>query len=155
MAKTFRPYDPQQLLLMPLAVQEWVAAEDMAHFITDVVDELNVSAIERVYEGELRGYPPYHPTMMTKVWLYGYAVGTTSPRKLARLVQRDVGSMMVAAGNTPDFRTLSHFRLRHRKALAGLFGQVPRLCRRKGLVELRHVSIDGTEIKPTPASIRP
>jgi hypothetical protein len=47
----------------------------MAHFISDIVDALDLSEIEAVYEEELRGYPPYHPRMMTKLWLYAYAVG--------------------------------------------------------------------------------
>jgi transposase len=56
MPKTFRPYDPDQMLLMPPSVQDWVPAGDMAHFIDEVVDELDLSTIESVYEqGDLRG----------------------------------------------------------------------------------------------------
>jgi transposase len=111
-----------------------VPAGDMARFIHEVVDCLDLSAIEDEYEkGDLRGYPPYHPRMMTKLWLCAYAVGTTSSRKVARLSQRDVGFMMLAAGNKPDFRTLNEFRQRHLKAFANLFKQVLKLCRKKGL----------------------
>jgi transposase len=124
-----------------------VPVGDLAHFINDVTDELDLSAIESVYEEELRGYPPYHPRMMTKLWLYAYAVGQTSSRKVARLVQRDLGFMMLAAGNQPDFRTLALFRQRHLKALSGLFKQVLKLCRKRGLLKLRHVAIDGTKVK--------
>jgi transposase len=147
MEKTFRPYDPDQLLLLPPSVRDWVPDGDLAHFMSDVVDELDLSAIESAYEVELRGYPPYHPTMMTKLWLYAYAVGQTSSRKLERLVQRDVGFMMLAAGNRPDFRTLASFRQRHLPALAKLFKQVLKLCRRQGLLKMRHVAIDGTKVK--------
>ena len=131
MPKTFRPYDPDQMLLLPQSVQDWVPAGDMAHFIGEVVDVFDLSAIENAYEGDLRGYPPYHPRMMTKLWMYAYAVGTTSSRKVARLAQRDVGFMMLAAGNKPDHRTLSDFRLRHLQALRSLFMQVLRLCQKK------------------------
>jgi transposase len=147
MPKTFRPYDPDQMLLLPPSVRDWVPKEDLAHLISDVVDELNLSEIEDVYEAELRGYPPYHPRMMTKLWLYGYATGVRSSRKLEQLAQRDVGCMMLAAGNRPDFRTLNSFRLRHLPALAQLFRQVLQLCERQGLVKLRHVAIDGTRVK--------
>lgn len=147
MRKTYRPYDPDQLLLLPLAVRDFVPEGDLAHFIDDVVDELDLSAIEAVYEAEVRGYPPYHPRMMTKLWLYAYTIGATSSRKLARLVQRDVGVMMLAAGNRPDFRTLARFRQRHLQALAGLFKQVLTLCRRQGLLGLEHVAIDGTKLR--------
>ncbi len=124
-----------------------VPVGDIAHFINDVTDELDLSAIESMYEEELRGYPPCHPRMMTKLWLYAYAVGQTSSRKVARLVQRDLGFMMLAAGNQPDFRTLALFRQRHLKALSGLFKQVLKLCRKRGLLKLRHVAIDGTKVK--------
>ena len=147
MPKTFRPYDPDQMLLLPLSVQDWVPAGDMAHFIGEVVDVLDLTAIEETYEGDLRGYPPFHPRMMTKLWLYAYAVGTTSSRKVARLAQRDVGFMMLAAGNKPDFRTLNDFRLRHLQALRRLFKQVLKLCRKKGLLQGKHVAIDGTKVK--------
>jgi transposase len=147
MHKTYRPYDPDQPLLMPQSVRDLVPAGDIAHFIDDVVSVLDLRAIEAVYEQEVRGYPPYHPQMMTRLWLYAYAVGITSSRKLAQLARRDLGCMMLAAGNRPDFRTLARFRERHLTDLAGLFKQVLRLCRRRGLVGLRHVAIDGTKLR--------
>jgi transposase len=147
MHKTYRPYDPDQPLLMPQSVRDFVPEGDIAHFIDDVVAVLDLRAIEAVYEQEGRGYPPYHPQMMTRLWLYAYAVGTTSSRKLAQLARRDVGCMMLAAGNRPDFRTLARFRERHLPELAGLFKQVLRLCRQRGLVGLRHVAIDGTKLR--------
>jgi transposase len=73
MPKTFRPYAADQMMLLPSSVQEWVPEGDMAHFISDIVDALDLSEIEAVYEEELRGYPPYHPRMMTKLWVYAYA----------------------------------------------------------------------------------
>jgi len=147
MQKTFRPYSRDQMLLLPPSVREWVPAGDLAHFIGDVVDELDLSAIESVYEEEMRGYPPYHPRMITRLWLYAYAVGQTSSRKLERLVRRDLGFMMPAAGKQPDFRTLALFRQRHLAALAVLFKQALELCRKQGLLKLRHVAIDGTKVK--------
>lgn len=80
MRKTYRSYEPDQPLLMPQSVREFVPEDDIAHFIDDVVAALDLRAIESVYEREVRGYPPYHPQMMTKLWLYAYAVGTTSWR---------------------------------------------------------------------------
>jgi len=147
MPKTYLPYDPDQLLLLPPSVRDWVEPGDLAHLIDDVVECLDLSQIESVYEAELRGAPPYHPGMMTKLWLYGYAVGVTSSRRLAKLAQRDVGVMMLAAGNRPDFRTLATFRQRHLKELAALFQQVLKLCRRQGLLGMKHVAIDGTKLR--------
>ncbi len=147
MQKTYLPYDQDQLLLLPPSVREWVEPGDLAHLIDDVVECLDLSAIEAVYEAELRGAPPYHPVMMTKLWLYAYAVGVTSSRRLAKLVGRDVGVMMLAAGNRPDFRTLNSFRQRHLRELAGLFKQVLKVCRKKGLLGMQHVAIDGTKLR--------
>ena len=146
MAKTFRPYDPDQLLLMPPALADWVPEDHLARFVSDVVDTLDLTAIEERYTEE-RGYPPYHPRMMVKVLLYGYCTGVYSSRKLARQLTDSVAFRFLAAGNQPDFRTVSEFRKRHGAALAGLFQQVLRLCRRAGLVKLGQVAVDGTKIK--------
>jgi len=146
MAKTFRPYDPDQLLLMPPALADWVPEDHLARFVSDVVDTLDLTAIEETYAEE-RGYPPYHPQMMVKVLLYGYCTGVYSSRKIARQLTDSVAFRFLAAGNQPDFRTVSEFRKRHGPALAGLFQQVLRLCRRAGLVKLGQVAVDGTKIK--------
>jgi transposase len=146
MAKTFRPYDPDQLLLMPPALADWVPEDHLARFVSEVVDTLDLAAIEEAYAEE-RGYPPYHPRMMVTVLLYGYCTGIYSSRKIARQLTDSVAFRFLAAGNQPDFRTVSEFRKRHGAALAGLFAQVLRLCRRAGLVKLGQVAVDGTKIK--------
>ncbi len=73
------------MLLLPPSVRDWLPNGDLAHLIDDVVTALDLSAIEETYEGDLRGYSPYHPRLMTKLWLYAHAVGATSSRKVARL----------------------------------------------------------------------
>ena len=67
MSKTFRPYDPDQKLLLPAALQEWLPSDHLAYFISDVVGQMDLSAITRRYQGEERGGPPYHPRMMVNV----------------------------------------------------------------------------------------
>jgi transposase len=146
MAKTFRPYHPDQLLMLPPSLQEWLDPDHLVYFVSDLVDTLDLSAIFEAY-GEERGYPPYHPVMMTKLLLYGYACGVRSSRKLQRATREDVAFRVLCAGNQPDFRTIAEFRKRHLKALAGLFAQVLQLCRRAGMVKLGHVAIDGTKIR--------
>jgi transposase len=146
MAKTFRPYDPDQTLLLPPALSDWVPEGHLARGVSDLVDTLDLSAIEGAYEEE-RGYPPYHPRMMVKLLLYGYCTGTYSSRRIAAKLVDSVALRFLAAGNEPDFRTISDFRKRHGAALSGLFEQVLRLCRRAGLVKLGRVALDGTKIK--------
>ena len=147
MSKTFRPYEPDQTFLMPASLQDWLPREHLAYFISDVVEHLDLWAIVGRYAGEERGYPPYHPRMMVKVLLYAYCVGVPSSRKIARRLQEDIAFRVLAANNTPDFRTVSDFRKGHLKALAGLFVQVLKLCQKAGLVKLGHVALDGTKIR--------
>jgi transposase len=146
MAKTFRPYEPDQLLLMPPSLQEWIPEDDLARFVSDLVDTMDLSAIEDAYEEE-RGYPPYHPRMMVKLLVYGYCTGVYSSRRIATKLTDSVAFRFLAAGNFPDFRTISDFRKRHGEALEGLFDQVLQICREAGLVKLGRVAIDGTKIK--------
>ncbi len=146
MAKTFRPFDRDQMLLMPPSVHDWVSEDHLARFIADVVETLDLRAIEETYTEE-RGYPPYHPRMMVGVLLYAYCTGTYSSRKIAAQLADSVAFRFLAAGNQPDFRTLSEFRRRHGDALAALFTQGLRLCRKAGLVKLGRVAIDGTKLK--------
>lgn len=146
MAKTFRPFDRDQLLLMPPSLADWVPEDHLARFVSDLVETLDLRAIEETYTEE-RGYPPYHPRMMVAVLLYAYCTGTYSSRKIAAKLVDSVGFRYLAAGNTPDFRTISEFRKRHSEALAALFVQGLRLCRQAGLVKLGRVAIDGTKIK--------
>ena len=147
MDKTYRPYDPDQLLLLPPALQDWLPEEHVVFFLSDVVDQLDLTAITRVYEQESRGYPPYHPRMMVKLLLYGYAIGVASSRRLAQRCQEDVAVRVLTANNTPDFRTISDFRKRHLAALEALFVQILRCCQRAGLVQLGTIALDGTKVR--------
>jgi len=145
-SKTFRPYEPDQIYLMPASLQDWLPKGHLAYFISDVVDQLDLSAIMSCYQEE-KGYPPYHPVMMVKVLLYAYCTGVPSSRKIERRLEEDISFRVLAANNTPDFRTISDFRKDHLQALGALFVQVLKLCQRAGLVKLGHVSIDGTKMK--------
>ena len=147
MSKTYLPYEPDQQLLLPAALQEWLPDDHLAYFISDVVDQLDMSEITARYERERRGGPPYHPRMMVKVLLYGYCVGVASSRRIAQRLHEDIAFRVLAANNTPDFRTISDFRKDNLDALSGLFIQVLALCQRAGLVKLGHVALDGTKVK--------
>lgn len=147
MSKTFRPYEPDQDFLMPASMRDWLPTDHLAYFISDIVDQLDLSAILGRYASEERGYPPYHPAMMVRVLLYAYCIGVPSSRKIEKRLCEDIAFRVLAANNTPDFRTISDFRKDHLKALSGLFLQVLKLCQKAGLVKLGHVALDGTKIK--------
>jgi transposase len=146
--KTFRPYDPDQVLLMAPVLSEWVPEGDLAHFVSDLVESgaLDLSAIYAGYEEE-RGYPPYDPRLLVKLLVYGYANGVVSSRKLERASYRDVAVRMLCADQHPDYRSIARFRARHLEALGGLFVQTLRLCRQAKLVGLGTLALDGTKLR--------
>ena len=109
--------------------------------------QLDLSEITDQYERESRGGPSYHRLPMVKVLLYGYCVGVASSRRIAQRLHEDIAFRVLAANNTPDFRTISDFRKDNLAALSGLFLQVLVLCRRAGLVKLGHVALDGAKVR--------
>jgi len=147
MAKSYRTYLPEQDLLLPPSLRDWLPENHLTHFVSDVVDQLDLRAIESVYEMDERGQPPYHPRMMTKILIYGYCVGVFSSRKIQKKLVEDVGFRMLAAGNEPDFRTISDFRKLHLQALQGLFDQVLQITLRAGAMKLGRVVLDGSKVK--------
>jgi transposase len=147
MGKTFRDWDIEQLMMFPPCVEDFVPQEHLAHFVRNTVCEaLDLSTILDCYSEE-RGYPPYHPTMMTAVLLYAYCQGIYPSRRIAKACRERVDFMAVTGMQMPDFRTISDFRKRHLVALGELFVQVLRLCQQAGLVKLGHVALDGTKLK--------
>jgi len=146
-SKSFRAYDPEQVLLMSPVLADWVPEGDLAHFVSDLVeDALDLSAIYASYD-EVRGYPPYDPRLMVKLLVYGYANGVCSSRKLERATHRDVAIRMLCAGQHPDYRSIARFRARHLDALSELFVQALRLCSKAGLVKLGSLALDGTKLR--------
>ncbi len=147
MSKHFRPWRIDQTQLLPASVEDYVPADHLSRLIVALVREsLDLSAITNSYTSGL-GQPPFDPRMMTALLLNGYASGIYSSRRIARACVERADFMMIAAGDPPDFRTISEFRKRHLKALAELFLQVLQLCAEAGLVKLGHVALDGTKIK--------
>jgi len=147
MPKGYRPYLPDQDLLLPPSLREWLAEEHLVYFVSDVVDQLDLSAIHAVYGEEKRGQPPYDPRLMTKLLVYGYCTGVFSSRRIQRRLQEDIPFKVLAAGNEPDFRTISDFRKIHIGTLQGLFEQVLEMALEVGAVKVGRVALDGTKIK--------
>lgn len=147
MPKGYRPYIPEQDFLMPPSLRDWLPEGHLAYFVSDLVDQFDLSAIHAVYEKESRGQPPYDPRMMTKLLIYGYCTGVFSSRRIQKRVQEDIAFKVLAAGNEPDFRTISDFRKIHLSALEGLFAQVLQVAQKTGTATLGRVSLDGTKVK--------
>jgi transposase len=147
MAANYLPYEPRQMLLLPEAIQDWLPEGHLAHFISDTVDTLDLGAFHARYDKDGPRNQPFHPAMMVKVLVYGYATGVFSSRKIARKLHEDVAFRVLAAGNFPAHRTIRDFRAFHLKELSDLFVQVVRLAREMGLVKLGTIAVDGTKVK--------
>ena len=147
MAASYRPCEPQQQRLLPDALQDWLPQGHLAYFISDSVDNLDLSAFHARYAKGGPRNQPLHPAMMVKVLICGYATGTFSSRKLAAKLHEDVALRVLAAENYPAHRTLCDFRALHLQELSALFVQVVRLARECGLVKLGTVAVDGTKLK--------
>ena len=145
--RTFRPYDRDQLILLPPALQEWLPEGHLSGCVAELVDALDLSEIFSYYGGPARGTVPFDPRMLTTVIIYAYCIGVFSSRKINRKLEEDVAFRVLAANQRPDFRTISDFRKVHLKALTGLFKQVLEMCRTAGLVKLGNVAVDGTKIQ--------
>ena len=147
MTTSYLPYDPQQQMLLPHALQEWLPEGHLAYYISDTVDALDLSAFHARYAGGGPRNQPFHPAMMVKVLLYAYATGVFSSRKIARKLHEDVALRVLGAGNFPKHRTICDFRALHLQELAALFAQVVKLARECGLVKLGTIAVDGTKVK--------
>jgi transposase len=147
MTTSYLPYEPQQQRLMPDALQDWLPEGHLAYFISDTVDQLDLSAFHARYAQGGPRNQPFHPAMMVKVLLYAYATGVFSSRKIAKKLHEDVALRVLGAENFPAHRTICDFRALHLKELAELFVQVLKLAREMGLIKLGTVAVDGTKIK--------
>jgi transposase len=146
MMKKFKAYSPDQPFLFPPSLHDWLPKDHPAHFISEVVDNLDLSGIYNDY-GVGKGQPPYNPTMMVKVFIYALSKGIRSSRKIEKALYEDIAFRYLSGNQQPDHWTISEFRRRHHKALGDLFVQTVRLAQKAGLVTLNHVSVDGTKIK--------
>jgi len=145
--KRFKPYQPNQLLLLPPDMKDWLPENDLVYFIMEMLDQLDLHTIYDRYDGTRGGQPAYDPKMMTGLLLYAYCVGLPSSRKIEQATYYQVPFRVLTAGQHPDHDTIAAFRKRHLNALSGFFVQILCLCRKVGLVKLGHVSLDGTKVK--------
>jgi transposase len=147
MTTSYLPYEPRQQQLLPAALQDWLPEGHLAYFISDTVDALDLSAFHARYAGGGPRNQPFHPALMVKILLYGYATGVFSSRKIARKLYEDVAFRVLAANNYPAHRTICDFRVLHLEELSALFVQVVRLARECGLAKLGTIAVDGTKLK--------
>src|SRR5439155_14579366 len=133
-----------QLLLLPPNVADFVAEDASVRIFSELVDELDCSALRKVYKGG--GAPAYDPVMLFKVLVYGLSEGIRGSRQLARALTFDMRFMYLARMSRPDFRTICRFRRSQEEAIRELFIQTVLLAKQMGLVLMEHASVDGTKL---------
>lgn len=154
MSKCFRDYQPEQTLLLPPSLDDWLPEGHLARFLSDVMAELDLRPVYESYEKDGRGQAAYDPLMMLKVLFYGYCVGVVASRRIEKATYEQVPFRYLSANQHPDHSSLAEFRRRHLPAMRALFVEVLQLCQKAGLVKLGHVALDGTKIKANASRFR-
>jgi transposase len=140
----FRLTDRLTGYLMPPSVDEWLPPRHLARFVVEVVESLDLTAMNKAYRGS--GSASYPPATLLSVLIYGYATGVFSSRKLERATYDSVAFRFIAANDHPDHDTIATFRRRFLKEIEALFVEVLKLAREMGVLKLGTVALDGTKI---------
>jgi transposase len=140
----FREYNQKQSFFRQFIPEELLEEHHPARIVDLVVERLDLGSLYQVYVEE--GNVAYHPKMMLKVLFYSYLIGLMSCRKMEDGLQHRADFMYLSADQVPDFRTLNNFRLRHMEQLPGLFAQIVLLCATLGMIDFKHLAIDGEKI---------
>jgi len=146
----FYEYNPEQAYLLPPSVREVLGKEHLCFFVHRTVEKLNLEGFVGAYSEE--GHPAYHPALLLKVWLYAYALGMTSSRRLEERIKEDLALRYLAGGARPDYWALNDFRRRQKGGVNDAFTQVVELARSVGMGRLGHVAIDSTRIAANAAA---
>ena len=149
MEAIFEPYEPDQMHLLPPSPRDWLGEGHLAHFISDTVDQLDLSPFLKKYADRAsgKGQKAYHPAMMLKVLVYAYCVGIFSSRKIMAALQELVPLRFLAAGNFPGHRTIARFREQNLARFRSIFVEVVRIAREAGLVTMGTLAVEGSRVK--------
>lgn len=141
---SFHPIDRDTDFLLPPSVQEWLPEAHLARYVVEVVEQLDLSALERAYAG--KGSDAYHPALLLALLIYGYATGSFSSRKIERATYDSLAFRFIACNRHPDHDTLANFRKRFGGEFESAFVQVLQVARENQLSRFGTVSLDGTKI---------
>jgi transposase len=139
-----KSYDQDQMFLLPPSLNEWVKEDHPSRVFSEIIDKLDTTAFR---QSKAEGRPAYHPAMMIKVLLWGYATGVRSSRKIEEKLEQDVVFMWLAGLEKPDFRTLCLFRTNNRGALEKIFTDVIIVAKTMGMATLGLVALDGSKVR--------
>ncbi len=139
-----RPYEQDQMFLLPPSLNEWVRDDNPVRVFSEIIDRIDTTPFRQIKE---EGRPAYHPAMMIKVLLWGYATGVRSSRKIEEKLGQDIVFMWLAGLEKPDFRTLCLFRTNNKEALEKIFTEVMIVAKTLGMATLGLVALDGSKVR--------
>lgn len=140
----FLPIDRDSEYLFPPSVQDWLPENHLARYVANVIESLDLSALEQQYAGH--GSEAYHPASLLSLLIYGYATGVFSSRGIERATYDSVAFRYLACNRHPDHDTLATFRQRFSGTFKDLFVQVLQIAQANRLSRFGTVSLDGTKI---------
>jgi transposase/predicted RNase H-like nuclease len=151
MAEPIAPDYGQQFLLPP-ALEDWVPKDHPVRFIREFVDQQDLGKLGFAIPVSMEGPPPYAPSLLLKIWLYGYHHRIRSLRKLEAACRDHMSLVWLTGMITPDHNSLWRFWRDNKKALRALFKQSIKLAVKAGLVGLALQAVDGTKIQAASSS---
>src|SRR5499425_260719 len=140
--------DRGQSTLFPVCLEDWIVEDNPVRVIDVFVDELDLA--ELGFSGvdpEATGRPSYHPSILLKLYIYGYLNRVQSSRRLEREAGRNVEVMWLTGRLVPDHKTIADFRKDNGKAIRQVCARFVDLCRQLGLLATASVAIDGSKFK--------
>lgn len=136
--------DPNQPLLLPVDLREWVPADDMVHFVLEAAAQVPMDSFKVNRRGS--GSKQYHPHMMLALLIYCYANGVFGSRRIEAATYRDIAVRYLCADTHPDHDTICKFRRENVTALSESFLQVLLMAKELKLLKVGRVSVDGTKM---------
>ncbi|MDQ6481211.1 transposase, partial [Dyadobacter sp. LHD-138] len=143
---TFKPYNQQQIMLLPPSLEELVPKSHPVRVVNEVINKVNLGPLNSAYK--TTGASSYHPQMLLKVLVYGYVSNVYSSRKLEAACKESIYFMWVSGMSYPDHNTINRFRgIRLKEALRSVFEEVVLLLAQEGLLSIEEICIDSTKIE--------
>ena len=140
--------DRTQGILLPGLLDDYVTDQNPVRIVDFFVDELSLEQLGFVgVNPSATGRPAYHPSILLKIYIYGYLNRIQSSRRLEREAQRNVELMWLTERLTPDFKTIANFRKDNGKAIRNVCRQFIVLCQQLGMFADAVVAIDGSKFK--------
>lgn len=136
-----------QRTLFPESLDEYVSEDNPVRVVDLFVDSLNLEGLGFLTTAKDIGRPGYHPSIMLKLYVYGYLNRVQSSRRLEREVQRNIELMWLTNKLAPDFKTIADFRKDNGVAIQQVCKQYVQLCRKIGLLSNDFVAVDGSKFK--------